>query len=198
MDSNRQMTMSFQLKVKRVWIHGFLIGLLSGALGFGVCYSGFSMPFLPSDDPPSTHISAENQASATVSKESKVDLPNTPNAVKPLKIQLAQVLEAIRDRTQKKDLSGLMSLYSPSFPQLSDKTQDIKKSWRLFEYPKMDFEVLEAKAVDASSAVARVTWHVAVKNLTTHKSKALSKTYQVTFRKEDGQWHILGLQNAQR
>ena len=38
MNSNSQMTMAFWFRVRHVWVHGFLIGLLLGALGIGAYY----------------------------------------------------------------------------------------------------------------------------------------------------------------
>jgi hypothetical protein len=196
MNGNRQMTMSFQLKVKRVWVHGFLLGLLLGTLGFCVYFFSPFISIVPPLDENAARSPSETQTPAAVPAEPKVSLQPTPSPDNSLEMQLVRVFETIKETTEKKDLARLLSLYSPNYPQLSEKAQTIKRSWKLFNYQKMAFKILEIKSTAEDSAVAWVTWEVAAKNLATHRIKNISKTYQVSLIKEDGQWHIIGLKNA--
>ena len=113
-----------------------------------------------------------------------------------LELQLAQVIEGVKETTLKKDLDGLMQLYSPSFPNLSKKLQRITGSWKIYDYQKMDFKIHEIKSLAEDSAVAWITWDVVVKELSTGKTKNFSKIYRVNFIKEREQWYIIGLKNV--
>ncbi len=113
-----------------------------------------------------------------------------------LNSQLAQVLSGIREANQKKDLSQLLSYYSPNFPQLTRRAQSISKTWKIYNYPKMEFEMSEAKLLDAHTATARVTWEVEAQNISTQKSKNISRNYLLKFTKESGKWRISGLEET--
>ena len=195
MNSNGQMTMGFWVRVRHVWVHGFLIGLLFGALGIGAYYFFTSLPFF---------LLSENAARPLVKSQSEETLPATPDIFPQqqltpganLEIELVQVIKGIKEATLNKDLDGLMKLYSSSFPNLIKKEQRIIKSWKIYDYQKMDFKIHEIKPLTDDSAVAWITWDIAGKELSTGKIKNFSKTYQVTFVKESENWHILGLKNA--
>ena len=62
-----------------------------------------------------------------------------------LESQLAQVLDGIKEANQKKDLPQLLSHYSPNFPHLQQRAQNISKTWKIYDYPKMDFEITEVR-----------------------------------------------------
>jgi hypothetical protein len=194
MSSHRQMTMPFQLKIKHIWAHGFFIGLILGGLGFFAYYFVLTIPY-PSEINPSRPL-AEIQPEQILPGDLKVTPLVPSNSVANLETELFQVFDGIKETNQKKDLDQLLSFYSPNYPQLSQKAQSIKRSWKLFDYQDMAFKVQEIKQLTENNVLARVTWDVVVKNLETHKVKNISKTYQVTFVKESGQWHILGLKNA--
>ena len=107
---------------------------------------------------------------------------------------MAQVLAGIREANQKKDLSQLLSHYSPNFPQLQQRVQQISKAWKIYDYPKMDFKITEIKLLANKTAQARVTWNVETQNITTLKNKTFVKTYVIRFGKESSQWRIISLQ----
>jgi hypothetical protein len=196
MNSNSQMTMAFWLRVRHVWVHGFLIGLLLGALGIGAYYLIAALSFF---QPP-----AENPAQSLARSRSEKTMPVRPNISPPqplnpeanLELQLAQVIEGIKETTLKKDLDGLRQLYSPSFPNLSKKLQRITGSWKIYDYQKMDFKIHEIKPLTETSAAARITWDLSVKVLATGKTKDISKTYEVNFIKDHEHWRIMGLKNV--
>ena len=107
---------------------------------------------------------------------------------------MAQVLAGIREANQKKDLSQFLSHYSPNFPQLQQRVQQISKAWKIYDYPKMDFKITEIKLLANKMAQARVTWNVETQNITTLKNKIIVKTYVIKFSKESSQWRIISLQ----
>ena len=182
MNSNSQLSMPFLLRVRHVWVHGFLIGLILGALGFGSYYflKSFSS-FSPSEEHASHHFGKINSeqmlpevprvSEQMVPEMSKVSPQAPTHSDANIDQGMAQVLEKIKEATLKKDLSGLMNLYSSSFPGLSKKTKSIIRSWKLYDYQKMEFRVHEIKHLAENSVVVWVTWDVAVKDLSTHKDK---------------------------
>jgi ketosteroid isomerase-like protein len=113
-----------------------------------------------------------------------------------LRSQLEKVLTGIRAANQEKDLSQLLSHYSPNFPQLTQRAQSISKTWKIYDYPKMDFTITELKSITGDTVDARVTWDVEAKNISTQKSQNISKAYWIRFVKESGQWRIKALDQA--
>jgi hypothetical protein len=196
MSSNSQMTMPFRLRVRHVWVHGFLIGLVVSALGIGAYYfiNSFSS-FLPSEENASRTL-AKSQSEETLPAEPNVSPQRRLTHETNLELQLSQVFKGIKETTLRKDLDGLMKIYSPSFPNFSKKVQRLNRSWKMYDYQRMDFKIQEIKSLAEDSAVVLITWDVAVKELSSGKSKDISKTYKVNFIKENEQWHIIGLKNA--
>lgn len=113
-----------------------------------------------------------------------------------LKNQLQQVIAGMREANQKKDLSQLLSYYSPNFPGLPQRTQSISKAWKIYDYPKIEFEITDIKPLNDRAATARVTWNAEAKNISTQKSKNISKIYLIRFAKESGQWRIQALEDV--
>ena len=111
--------------------------------------------------------------------------------------QMEQVLSGIKEANQKKDLSQLLSYYSPNFPQLPQRAQSISKDWKVYDYPKMEFEIKEVRLLADNTSVVKVTWNVEVQNISTKKIKNVSKTYLTRFVKESGQWRIKALDKTE-
>jgi len=206
MNSDSQLMMPFLLRVKHVWVHGFLIGLLLGVLGVCSYYFFNLIPSFPPSEkttsgPPAIAMtehmpSTKAQTEPILPEVTKV--PTQPSS-KPddnLELQLAQIFNGIKETTLKKDLTSLMNFYSSSFPNLTKKTKSISRSWKLYDYQNMEFKIQEVKSIAENSVVAWVTWDVSVKNLANQSTKNTSKTYQVSLIKESGQWRITGLKNA--
>ncbi|HEY9074268.1 MAG TPA: hypothetical protein VIN67_09075, partial [Desulfobaccales bacterium] len=87
--------------------------------------------------------------------------------------------------------------YSPNFPQLPQRAQRISKDWKVYDYPEMEFEIKEVRLLADKTAVAKVIWNVEVQNISTRKIKNVSKTYQIRFVQESGQWRIKALDKTE-
>lgn len=196
MINHRQMPMPLQPKVKHVWAHGFFIGLFLGAVGFFVYYFGTTISFFSPTAEKSSQTIVEPQSEQAPTAKPEIILTTPAEPVVNLQQHLTRIFDGIREANQEKDLGRLVGFYSPKFPELSKKSQSIKQSWRLYDYQKMEFKVHETHLLAEDSAVAWVTWDVALKELPTSKIKNVSKTYKVSFIKESGQWYIIGLKNA--
>ena len=182
---------------KHIWIHGFVIGVGAVLIGFLVWFfiteTPSSSTFHPNEMAPQVQAPPGGglPVSPPVAPQARVDSPT------PVKSQLAQVLAGIKQANQKKDLPQLLSHYSPRFPQLQQRTQHISQSWKIYDYPKMDFEMTEIRLLDDQTAVARVTWEVEAHHISTLQNKTISKTYLIRFARESGQWRIKALDKAE-
>jgi hypothetical protein len=198
MSGNRESS-HLQPNWKRMPIYGFILGAGVALIGLIVW---FSVKGTPPSPPALTEAKpAEVQVQDRETQPGK-GLPAAPPAAAqvlpesatPLESQLAQVLAGIREANQKKDLPLLLSHYSPNFPQLQQRVQYISKTWKIYDYPKMDFNITEARLLANQTAQARVTWNVEAQNITTLKNKTVLKTYVIRFGRESSQWRIKSLQ----
>jgi hypothetical protein len=198
MSENRESSHS-QARWKRISIYGFVLG--AGAVLVGLIIWFFMKGTPPSPPSLTGGKSAEVQAPHKETQPGKgppvvpltaAKVPAESTAT--LENQLAQVLTGIRDANQKKDLSQLLRHYSPNFPQLQQRVQYISKTWKIYDYPKMDFKITEVRFLVNKTAQAKVTWHVEAQNISTLKNKTFIKTYLITFGRESNQWRIISLQ----
>jgi hypothetical protein len=198
MSENRKSSYS-QPPWKRISLYSFVLGAVVVLIGLAAWVFMKGTPSsLPSIE---GRKAAEVQVPPRQTQPAK-DLPVAPPAAAavpaespaPLENQLAKVLEGIREANQKKDLSQLLSLYSPNFPRLQQRVQQISKAWKIYDYPKMDFKITEIKLIANKTAQARVTWDVETHNITTLKNKTIVKTYVIRFGRESSQWRIISLQ----
>ncbi len=181
---------------KTLWIRIFLpaLALLSVALLAGIFLKGRPYPTIsppneqvhPDQGLPGPSVLAEQRSAAVTPEKSAI----------PLKEQLQQVVAGMQEANQKKDLSKLLSYYSPNFPGLPQRTQSISKAWKIYDYPKIAFEITDIKPLNDNAVMARVTWEAEARNINTQKSQNISKTYLIRFVKESGQWRILTLENV--
>ena len=197
--SENQKSSYSQPRWKRISIYSFVLGAVIVLIGL---VTWFFMQGTPSSPPSLTggkaaEVQVPHSQTQPV-KDLPVPSPTAPEvqaeSTAPLESQLAQVLAGIREANQKKDLSQLLSHYSPNFPQLQQRVQQISKAWKIYDYPKMDFKITEIKLLANKMAQARVTWNVETQNITTLKNKTIVKTYVIKFSKESSQWRIISLQ----
>ena len=201
MTENRKSS-HLQPRWKNIWIHGFVLGigvvLIGSLVWFFVRGTASSPPSITGEkaaEVPSPPVGAQPAkslpAGPAVTSQTQVDSPAV------LESELAQVLAGIKEANQKKDLSQLLSYYSPNFPQLQQRVQNISKTWKIYDYPKMDFEITEVRLLDGKTAQGRVTWKVEAQNISTRKNENISKTYLIRFARESGQWRIKALDKAE-
>ena len=191
-----------QPRWKHIWIPGVVLGggvVLIGLLVWFFIKGTASAPPSITDEK-----AAEVQAPKVESQPGKTPpvgppvAPGVPATSTPtLESQLAQVIAGIKEANQKKALSLLLSHYSPNFPQLQQRVQHISKVWKIYDYPKMDFEISEIRLLADKTAEARVTWNVEAQNIKTLKNKTISKTYLIRFARESGQWRIKSLEKME-
>jgi len=185
-----------QRRLKHLWLHGLGpgLGLVLVSLLLWFFIQGrafFSASEKGTEAPPVQAQPAPGPAAAPLAAKA----PPAPTPA--LRSQLEQVLAGIREANRQRDLSLLLSYYSPNCPQLTQRAQSISKTWKIYNYPKMEFDIQEIKSLDDNTAVARVTWLVEAENISTMKRKDISRTYLITFARESGQWRISALDKVE-
>jgi hypothetical protein len=182
---------------RRLLNHVFVIGLGFVLVGFLVWSFIMGTPFLTTSPKDEVAPPAQTQPGKTPVAAPPVASPVPPDSTEILKSQLTQVLNGVKAANQKKDLSQLLSYYSPNFPQLTQRAQSISKAWKIYDYPKMDFEIKRVRLLSDHAAVASVTWEIEAQNISTLKNQNISKTYLIKFARESGQWRIAALDKAE-
>lgn len=183
-------------RLKRLWIHGFALGLGVVLIGFLVWFSLRDTPSSPTSEKgeKAPQAQAQPDQNAPAGPQAATKVPAEPAAI--LKGQLEQVLAGIKEANQKKNLSQFLSHYSPNFAHLTQRAQDVSKAWKIYDYPKMEFEIKEIRPLDDNTIEGLVKWEVEAQNSSTLKRKNISKTYLIRFVRESGQWRIKALDEA--
>jgi hypothetical protein len=182
---------ALQAHLKRLWIHGFLAG-------FAVLFVIFLIYFFiwgwPAGTPLEEAKSAPSQGSTT---PLIIPAPTPPGAeVKPLatlEAELTEVMAKLEHANQNKDLQQLLSLYSPSFPDLPKKAEEISRSWAAYDYLSLGFKLTGVESPTLDHAAALVSWKIKTRHRQTRKIKDSTKIYLVRFTCDSGQWRIQSL-----
>ena len=192
---------ALQALLKRLWIHGFLAGVGVLCVVLLICYFIWGWPFATPESPEDTQPTPTQALEAPVIPPAPgLETPPSPRAaVSPpatLEAELSGVLDKLEEANRKKDLQQLLSLYSPSFPDLPQKAQEISRSWASYDYLSLNFKLTEIKTPTPESATARVTWKIKARQRQTQKIKDTTKVYLVSFTRESDQWRIQDLQKV--
>jgi hypothetical protein len=191
---------------KRLWIHGFLAGLAVVLIILSLWYfiGGWPLGSAPEGQKEATPIisqapvtapSAPSTQATPTQPTSPADTAKPPT---PLKAELGAVLAKLAEANRNKDLPQLLSLYDPTFPDLPQKTEEISRTWKIYDYRSLRFRIEEIRSQSPGNAAAKVIWEAETRNRTTHEIKELNKTYLVWFTNDSGQWRIKSLGKPDR
>ncbi len=114
-----------------------------------------------------------------------------------IKEQLAAVLSTLREAQLNKDIMKFMGVYSTTFPALDQKRTDTLASWENYDYTNLVFTLDKVQTIDPNNALAWVTWYIDTRNRRNQELSSTTQTYQVRFAKENGNWRIRALQEAE-
>jgi len=115
--------------------------------------------------------------------------PPVPLPPLSLKDQLSKVLSNYKNALENKDKSGLRKCYSPLFPELDKKLQELETNWKGFDFIGMDFN-LEVEKEESNNPTGLVKWQFQTRDRKTGEIKSNTMINRVSFVQEGGQWHI--------
>ena len=176
--------------VKRLWIHGFLAGLAVVLVILSLWYFIWGWPLGSAPE-------GQEEAKPNFPRLRLLRAPAATSQVGgTLKDELEAVLAKLAEANQKKDLPQLLSLYDPAFPDLQQKTEEISRTWKIYDYRSLRFRIEEIRSQSPGNASAKVIWEAETRNRSTYEIKDLNKTYLVWFTNDSGQWRIKSLEKA--
>jgi hypothetical protein len=190
-----------QAHVRRLWLHGFLAGLVLVFIIVAAVFYIWGWPGASEEEagPPPPEISQTPQTPTAPPAASVQPSPPPAAGLKPsevLKIELTDLLSRMEEANKKKDLHLFLGLFARSFPDLPQKAQEISRTWKAYDYPSLHFRIEEVKSETPDNAFAKVIWEGQTRNRATRKTKPLSQTFLVWFSKDAGHWHISSLEKA--
>jgi hypothetical protein len=187
---------------KRIWVNGFLAGLgvvlvivMGWVLVWGVYPRTASQNAAIDTLPPLTQA-IQNTQPGIVPPPMGAQTPFLDTSVD-LKAQLEAVLGRIKEANQKKDLDGLLAVYSTTFPELPKRARIIAHSWQTCNFPEMGFLIEEIKPLPDGRVFARVNWDIRVEDSHTKNLKKVTRAYLVWFVNESGEWRIQTLKKVE-
>ncbi len=129
--------------------------------------------------------------------------PTPPAAPAPavpadLKEQLQSVLSTLREAQLHKDIVQFMSVYSLTYPDLTEKRANTLKAWEEFDFTNLVFTVDKIQSLDPNNAIAWVTWYIDTRNRKTQELTSSTQTFQVRFVQELGKWRIRSLEEVEQ
>ena len=190
---------ALQAHLKRLWIHGFLAGCGVLFVILLICLLVWGWPVgtpeAPEEAKPTLSEAPATPAPPPAPKATPLPSVATPA---PLETQLSDVLAKLGQANQQKDLHQLLRLYSPSFPDLPLKAQEISRSWATYDYLSLNFKLTEINALTPDSASARATWKIKTRNRRTQEIKDITRVYLVGFANESGRWRIQSLERVEK
>ncbi len=144
--------------------------------------------------PPSTPPVAQVAPTPAVPPAPTTPPAPAPGPEMPLKEQLSDVLNKLRDAQMKRDIFLYMSCYSYTFPTLDTQRREILKTWENYHFTNLVYFLEDVKSLGLENATAKVTWEIQVQNRRTQDFENFTSTYKVGFAKELGAWRIRSLE----
>ena len=189
-----------QAHVRRLWLHGFLAGLVLVLIILAAVFYLWGWPGASEEEAGPPSVLSQTPKIETAPPATLVK-PTPPPAAsdKPteaLKVEITAVLARLAEANKKKDLHLWLSLYAPSFPDFPHKAQEISRTWKAYDYSRLHFRIEEVKSETPDNAFAKVIWEAKTRNRVTHETRNLTQTYLVWFIKDAGQWHINSLEKV--
>lgn len=192
---------ALQTHLKRLWIHGFLAGFGVLLVICLICLFIWGWPTAAPEGPEEARLTPSQTSTAPVTTPAPAPTTTVPPSaeVKPpasLEVELKEVLDRLEKANQKKDLQQLLSLYSPTFPDLPKKAQEISRSWASFDYLRLRYKLTDIESSTPDRASARVIWEIKTRHRQSREIKDTTKIYLVRFTCESGRWCIQSLEKV--
>jgi hypothetical protein len=121
-------------------------------------------------------------------------VPSEQQAIKPIPMPeweaVTGLLEQVREAQLKKDIGLFLEAYSPTFPDLAKKKENILKTWEKYDYLDMHFNIENIQKPNANTIVAKVVWDITLTDVHSKKKSTLVRDYTVHFSQISGKWLI--------
>lgn len=178
----------------RKWLLG---GVVTVLLGLGAILALNLIRQTPSPtqvvETPVRPLKVAEKPSVSGETDAKAPVP----AVASLPVELAKVLNQIKEANLNKNILLFMDTLSPLYPQLDIKRQEVLKTWEKFDFNEMALVVNKFREIDPGNAVAEVTWRTSTQNRHTQELRTDDFSYRVWFAKELGEWKIKKIEELQ-
>lgn len=125
-----------------------------------------------------------------MTKDEPAQDSRTPFPDSPENENLLKLLNNIRDAHYKKDIHMFLQAYSPTFPQLEQKRDQALRSWRVYDFLDMQFQVTGVRQENEHTLVGLVNWTFKTLDRKNNTITTTSKAYDVKFTNESGRWLI--------
>jgi hypothetical protein len=130
--------------------------------------------------PASTNLGTSSEVSQIIASP---QVAPTQRSIKPSHIpewgEVMDILEMIRSAQLKNDINLFLNAYSPSFPDINKKKENILKIWQQYRYLDMHYYIDDIKRINANTIIAKVTWEMTFMDVHTNKKSILLKNYTV-------------------
>lgn len=103
---------------------------------------------------------------------------------------LLALLEQIREAQLKKDITLFLQAYSPTFSDLTDKKENILKTWQKYDYLNLQCTLKNIQRKTEHTIVTEVVWDITLQDIRTKETRTLKKDYAVQFSNASGKWLI--------
>jgi|WetSurMetagenome_2_1015567.scaffolds.fasta_scaffold83667_2 hypothetical protein len=104
--------------------------------------------------------------------------------------EITGVLEQIREAQLKKDINLFLGAYSPGFPDIDKKKENILKTWQQYNYVDMQFHIEDLQKPGAHTVVAKIAWNITLEDVRSKKKSTMAKDYTIHFSDASGKWLI--------
>ena len=183
------------------WLVGLLVG--SGIVIIILLVLLFSRGTSPPPAPTPTPKAEAPAPAPQAPAPAVTPAPGPPAAPAPaapadLKEELQSALSTLREAQLHKDIVQFMSVYSLTFPDLTEKRANTLKNWEQFDFTNLVFTVDKIQSLDPNNAIAWVTWYIDTRNRQSQELTSSSQTFQVRFVKELGKWRIRSLEEVEK
>ena len=121
-----------------------------------------------------------------MTKDEPAQDSRTPFPDSPENENLLKLLNNIRDAHYKKDIHMFLQAYSPTFPQLEQKRDQALRSWRVYDFLDMQFQVTGVRQENEHTLVGLVNWTFKTLDRKNNTITTTSKAYDVKFTKNQG------------
>ena len=148
----------------------------------------------PVPNVPAPELSALEKSGQTSEVIATPQTPPTQPSVKSTQIPewgaILGIIEQIRAAQLKKDINLFLNTYSPTFPNIDQKKENILKTWQQYDYVDMKFHIDNMEKLNEHTIIAKVAWDITLEDVRSKKKNTLMRDYTIYFSDVSGKWLI--------